>query len=263
MYKFDEAIACEAVSDTHWRASIPEGWRIGAVPNGGLVLAMAGNVLRQALPHADPLTVHILFVAPTILGPVDCEVIPLREGGSTTHAQLLLRQEGEVRAAVSASYTDLGRLDGESWSPVERPTIDACEAVPATREHGIELRSSVDMHYVTGGEVFRRQEPDGSGCFNGWLKFADGRPTDLMSLLLFADAMAPPVFTVFGPLHWVPTVDLSVQLRAHPAPGPVQVRFRSRYMTDGLVEEDGEIWDSEGRLVAVSRGCSKVRVKPR
>jgi hypothetical protein len=109
--------------------------------------------------------------------------------------------------------------------------------------------------------VFRRGEPDRSGVFEGWLRLADGSDGGVLGLLLFADCMSPPVFTVFGPLQWVPTLELSVQLRAKPVPGPVQARFRSRYMSRGVVEEDGELWDVAGNLVALSRQTSKVRVR--
>ena len=187
----------------------------------------------------------------------------MRTGGSTSHAALSMRQGGELKAHVTASYTDLAKLKGENWSSSLRADIASAEKVPPIGEHGIELRQNVNQHYVSGGEVFKRGEPDGSGCFNGWLSLVDGSDPGVLGLLLFADGMAPPVFTVYGALQWVPTLELSVQLRAHPAPGPVQVRFRSRYMSHGIVEEDGELWDSTGQLVALSRQTSKVRVRRR
>ena len=260
MMDFDRDTGVERLAADHWRGEISPGWRIGSVPNGGYVLAIAGRVLSQALDHPDPLTLHILYTAPTQLGPIDCKIEPLRVGGNTSHAAVTMRQEGEVKAHVTASYTNLGKLQGENWQASARPLITPVEDCAPIREHGVELRQRVNQRYVSGGEVFRRGDPDGSGCFNGWLEFVDGRDPDLLSLLLFADAMAPPVFTLFGALHWVPTLELSVSVRAHPSPGPLQVRFRSRYMTNGVVEEDGELWDNSGQLVALSRQTSKVRV---
>lgn len=259
--KFIEATAVERVTDTLWRGTIVPGWRIGEVPNGGYVLTIAGRVLAQALPHPDPLTMHILYTAPTVIGAVECEVSLLRSGGSISHATLAMYQGGVLKAQVTAAYTHLQRLHGENWSSAKRPQLGDIADFPATAEHGIELRQCVAMHYATGGDVFKRGEPDGSGCFNGWVQLQDGSDPGVLGLLLFADAMAPPVFTVYGALQWVPTLDLSVQVRAHPAPGPLQVRFRSRYMTSGIVEEDGELWDSSGALVALSRQTSKVRVR--
>ena len=32
-----------------------------------------------------------------------------------------------------------------------------------------------------------------------------------------------------------------------------RVKFVSRFVFDGLLETDGEVWDSEGKLVAQSR----------
>ena len=258
---FDRATAAEQVEEGRWHAEIHPGWRIGEVPNGGYVLAIAGRVLAQALPHPDPLTIHILYTAPTTLGSVDCRVECLRSGGSTSHATLAMQQEGKLKAQVTACYCDLDALQGESWSSVERPEIPPIEEIPALGVHGIELRESLNQHYSRGREVFRRGEPDQSGVFEGWLRLADGGDGGVLGLLLFADGMAPPVFTVYGPLQWVPTLELSVQLRAKPAPGPIQVRFRSRYLSRGIVEEDGELWDARGNLVALSRQTSKVRIR--
>ena len=58
------------------------------------------------------------------------------------------------------------------------------------------------------------------------------------------------------PMAWVPTVELTVHVRGVPAPGPLRVAFRSRFIHDGLLDEEGELWDSAGALVAQSRQLS-------
>ena len=84
------------------------------------------------------------------------------------------------------------------------------------------------------------------------------RPTaqrfDAFGLLQAADAFAPVCFNrIEVPLAWAPTLELTVHVRGVPAPGPLRCRFRNSFMQNGLFEEDGEIWDSQGALVAQSR----------
>jgi hypothetical protein len=86
----------------------------------------------------------------------------------------------------------------------------------------------------------------------GWIRFRDGTEPSVLSLLLLVDAFPP---TLIGGLEvgWVPTVELTVHVRARPVPGGLVGTFRTRFLIDGLLEEDGEMWDSEGRLVALTR----------
>jgi hypothetical protein len=49
------------------------------------------------------------------------------------------------------------------------------------------------------------------------------------------------------------TVELTVHVRGRPAPGWLACRVTTRFVIDGSHEEDFEIWDSAGRLVAQSR----------
>ncbi len=92
----------------------------------------------------------------------------------------------------------------------------------------------------------------------GWVRFADGREPDPGSLVVAADAFPPTVLNLMQ-TPWVPTIELTVHVRARPAPGWLQCAFRTRYLIDGDLEEDGELWDSSGRLVALSRQLARVR----
>ncbi len=259
MSQFAKDTAIERVGENHFRGELREGWRIGAVPNGGYVLAVAGRALRAVLPHQDPLSVSAFYLAPTLLGPIDCQVELLGGGRGTSFAEVRMVQEGQLRVKVTAAYTDLDRLSGESWSGVERPQYPAWEDCEPSGNK-VEFSQRVELRLVSGGEVFTERTLSGRGEFCGWVQHRDGSDPDVISLLMFADSVPPPIYTVLGPVGWVPTVELTVQVRAHPAPGPLQVRLSTRHLTRGVAEEDGEYWDSAGQLVAISRQTAKVRI---
>ena len=88
----------------------------------------------------------------------------------------------------------------------------------------------------------------------------DGTPA-LADAPIFLDASIPPVLgaIVSG---WVPTINWRVDFKAHPreGSGPLRFRFGTRRVTGGFLEEDGELWDGEGRLVAVSRQLAMLGV---
>jgi hypothetical protein len=80
----------------------------------------------------------------------------------------------------------------------------------------------------------------------------DPREPDPLLLLLAVDAL-PPVTFDLGLPGWAPTLELTAHVRASPAPGWLRVRHATRNLAGGLLEEDAEVWDAAGRLVAQSR----------
>ena len=105
---------------------------------------------------------------------------------------------------------------------------------------------------------YRDGVPTGRAEIRGWFTFSDAPPADqridVFGLLQAVDAFAPVCFNLPGiPVGWAPTLELTVHVRGVPGPGPLRCRFSNRFVQDGLFEEDGEVWDSSGRLVAQSR----------
>jgi hypothetical protein len=121
MSQFARDTAVVQLGENRWRGEVKKGWRVGAVPNGGYVLAVAGRVVSEALPHRDTLSVNAFYLAPTVLGEIECRVELLRAGRNTTHASLKMFQEGELKVQVTAAYCDLSALSGETWSAKPRP----------------------------------------------------------------------------------------------------------------------------------------------
>jgi acyl-CoA thioesterase len=93
----------------------------------------------------------------------------------------------------------------------------------------------------------------------GWIRFEDDRPFDIPSILLIADSFPPPVLATEGWTAWVPTIELSVNVRRVPDSKWIKCFQKTRFITCGLLENDGEIWDEEGNLVAISRQIALFR----
>jgi hypothetical protein len=113
-----------------------------------------------------------------------------------------------------------------------------------------------DMRFDPAHVGWAVGEPSGNGVLQAWFRLNDGREPDPLSLLLTVDAL-PPVTMDFGMLGWAPTLELTAHVRAHPAPGWLKVRHATRNMAGGMFEEDCEVWDSAGRLVAQSRQLAR------
>jgi acyl-CoA thioesterase len=91
----------------------------------------------------------------------------------------------------------------------------------------------------------------GHPSLSGWIRFRDEDTVTTRMLLAVADGF-PPTLMSRIPIGWLPTVELTVHVLAPPAPGEPWLRaeLRTRTTAGGLVEEDGELWDATGRLVA-------------
>ena len=99
----------------------------------------------------------------------------------------------------------------------------------------------------------------GKSEFKGWIAFKEDRSFDLTAITLAADAFPPPVLASQGLIAWVPTLEFSVNMRNLPQSSWLKCIFRTRFISCGLLEEDGELWDENNELVAISRQIAQFR----
>ncbi len=265
-FEFDTDTAVERVGDGRYRAVVTDRWGVvGGAPNGGYLVALAARALAAALERPDPLTITAHFLTPPEPGPAELTVETLRRGGTTSTGALRLVEAGEPRLAVLASFGDLSRDSSVAYDaapPPDLPPLDACvraDAGPLGDEVTIMQRLDARVHPDTVGWVWG--QPGGTPQAGGWLRLADGREPDTAMLPLAVDAWAPTPLEL-GVLGWVPTIELTVHVRARPAPGWLRCWVRTRLVAGGFVEEDCDVWDARGRLVAMSRQLSRVRGLP-
>ena len=255
-------LAADAAAGTRaFAGQVDPAWNIGANPNGGYLLALAGQALRQAAPEQpDALSITAHYLRPGLAGQAcRIETQRLRSGRTASTLRATLAQDGAPRLELLAA---MGRLDAGAapvlaLPPPELPPPEAC-VVRSASAQGVALpildRLDVRLHPAEA-------QPGAAGRarISGWIRFADGRAPDALACLLMADAFPPAVFGLLGLVGWVPTLELTVHLRCPPAPGWLRGQFWSQDLSDGRVIEDGALWDAEGRLVAQSRQLALVR----
>jgi acyl-CoA thioesterase len=265
--RFEHDTAVEHLGDGRYRATVDEGWAVidGAAPNGGYLLAMAARAMRAGISHPDPVTITAHFLAPPDPGDVDIEVEVVRSGRRHSTVAASLRQEGREMVRLLGAFGDLSRADGLTRvdrRPPAMPAIETCErATEQTAERAAARGKNpppvllrFDHRTPPGMMGWAEGMPTGRGEMGGWIRWADDAEMDTLGLLVVSDAYPPAVFNSGeGSPGWVPTIELTVQVRKRPAPGWLATRFTTEAMTAGYLEEDGEVWDADGDLVVLSR----------
>lgn len=253
-------------------AEFSRGWTIGLGVNGGYLLALADRALGSVLPHRDPLSVSGYYLTPSVPGPAVVRTEIVRAGSSLSTGQASLYQTDEYgneveRLRVVAHHGDLDALPGEvrtAAAPPPMPPADRCVGSGLAPEGALGpaalsgMLERLDLRLDPATVGWALGEPSGKGEMRAWFSLADGREPDPLSLLLATDVLPPTVFDL-GLRGWVPTLELTVHVRARPVPGPLRVSVVTRNLAGGHLEEDAEVWDGSGRLVAQSRQLARVR----
>lgn len=271
-FEFDAATTVTARADgVTFEGQVDAGWTVGDKPNGGYLLAMIGRACAGALAaadsgHRDPLAATAHYLRAPGIGSVQvvCEILRVGRGASQVRATL--RQHDT--ACVDATFT-IGTLDSDPAPPywtarelIEVAPYDTCLRLPAAREGApfvVPIMDRSDLRLDPAVLGFSRGEPSGEANLRGWISFADGRPADPLSLLFFCDALPPATFELVAS-GWVPTLSLTVYLRARPGPGPLRISQSAHSIDGGRVDETCEIWDSTGRLVAQATQLAGIRI---
>ncbi len=255
----------EAGTKLHYTGEIHDGWDIGGNANGGYLMAIAGRAMADAVQR-PPLTLTGHYLRPAPAGPCRIDVEVVRSGRRLATVRATLSVEAQPVLALLGTFGEQRRDDGDSYlhrGPVELVPYADCVSMPSPDE-GISpaLNGRLANRLQPGDDGFRLGQPNGEPVMRGYFALADDEPIDAFGLLLGADAFPPPIFNWVTEVAWVPTVELTVHIRGVPVPGPLAVEFRSRWIRDGLVDEDGELWDASGRLVAQSRQLSLAPRRP-
>jgi hypothetical protein len=289
MTVFDEATAVslrsdglyDAAADPRFALIAPGGAATPAV-NGGALMATVLRAVLDCSPHPHPVATSANFLRVPQLAAAEVQVSWLKQGKTASIARATLVQDGQaildttittgtLRAWPAAARPDAASTGSDSASSQlldwtgERPRIaDIADCldlgswpgtVAADGTAGFAAHVEVLLDPACTG--WRQHEPSGVPEMHGYVRLREDRDPDALMLALAVDALPPVVFGL-GATGWAPTVELTWHMRGVPVPGALQVAARSRHVSGGWFDEEAEVWDAAGRLVAQSRQLARV-----
>jgi hypothetical protein len=285
MTVFDDATAVRRVADGLYETTPDQRFAVvtagGTAPpavNGGALIAAVLRAVLDTAPNPHPVAVTTNFLRVAQIAPAQVRVTWLKQGktASTARASLIQDDETILDMTVTTGTVPVSGAppaDGDAvppdsaslrWTgpPPDFPPMEECVdlgpwrgSVSADGAEGYAMQVSMLLDPATTG--WQRRAPSGLPEMRGYFRLREDRPPDAYTLALAVDGLPPVVFGL-GARGWAPTVELTFYMRAVPVPGPLRVAARSRNVGGGWFDEEAEVWDLAGSLVAQSRQLARV-----
>lgn len=268
MTKFDEATQAIRVDDTTYDVCLDAGYSLGAAINGGYLMAVMLRAVVDASPHDHPVATSVQFLRVPKVGPATVRLEQIKSGRTATVTRATMVQDGTpfvagfVTTATLRPYDPDAKPSAEELSyqaaPPPMPPIERCRALPAPRpESNMALNAQMELLFDPPTIGWLTGEPTGRPESRAYFRMAEPQDPDPFVLALAVDALPPVVFSA-GARGWAPTVELTWYLRALPAPGWLTVTGSGELIAEGWFDENVEVRDSAGRLVAQSHQLARL-----
>jgi acyl-coenzyme A thioesterase PaaI-like protein len=276
---FERSTAVRPLGEGRFAADVDTDWSAPTGPNGGylaavLVRALGAGVDPSGERRLRSLTCHYLRSAAA--GPLELEVRTLRAGRRTVTASVTGRQGDRDVLTALAVLAAPHLPTAATWGPVPpavapAPAMDAGHAAVGEyrRDGGRWLAAPPGMPPIVhqlwmapqlGGFPFsgRTLDPGEAVETGGWIASPEQQRIDAAYVAQLTDFWWPPAFEVLRAPAAVPTIDLTIHLRADLPPAgldaqPVLGHYRSTAAAEGFVEEDAALYLADGTLLAQSR----------
>jgi len=256
---FDRATHVADTGDGRYAAALAPQWN-GPFdrPNGGFIAAILLRAAQAELARPDlpPRILNVQYLRPANPEPATLHVQILRVGGRNATVQVSLHQREKL--AVTALITFSGPRPHTltiTEPPPDAPRPDlVAEIDPDDLDGASPALRRLRMRPCFGAPILGGSADAITGRWFSLRDENEDRAYDAARLVALCDLWWPAVFSAARQFVGVPTLDLTVHLRATtPVPGPILGRFQTSTITEGHFDETGQLWSTTGQLLAESR----------
>jgi acyl-coenzyme A thioesterase PaaI-like protein len=260
-----DAAAVDRLGPGRYAVDISDHYTVVGHPNGGYLQCLLANAALAAAsddgsPHVHAIAITTNFVTAPNVGVAEVRTSVRRVGRSVSFVHVELVQDGAV---TSESLVTLGTFADDAvvrYLHAEAPELAPLEqCVARTVVEEIKLMSVVDFRLDPTAAKWLEGERSDLAEVKGWLRLNDGAGAwDAWSLLFASDGLPPATFPL-GSSGWVPTLQLTSYVHQIPMGEWLRARQWCVVITDSIVEERCELFDSRNELVATSSQLAMVR----
>jgi acyl-CoA thioesterase len=258
---FDADTSVTQLDEHRYGTTLLDTWNIVAGPNGGYLAALIARSMTNSVDEPErglrSITVH--YLARPEFDDVEIAVDIIRSGRSLSTVQATMTQ-GERLICSSIAAFSVPWESKETWSlPLSAHAHDESIVGDGPRppvHQNWSGRPIVDAPFFSG---------EGSSRVAQWIRAVKPRPLDAIELVAIADAIPPAGFPRMTQRAAMPTVDLTVHIRASlplvdpPEDDRVYAECNTHHVADGFADDDCQIWSADGRLLAQSRQLAITR----
>jgi Thioesterase-like superfamily len=263
-------ICYQALPDPRFAVAVPGAAAPPAV-NGGVLVATVLRAVLDTSPHPYPVATSAHFLRVAAVAPARVEVAWLKQGGTAATARAALVQDAgpvlDVTVTTGALPADPAGDGQLNWTgePPRLPPVEDCVSLgpwpAAGPDPATGYAAHVELLFDPATVGWRRGEPAGTPEMRAYFRLREHRDPDAYLLAVAADGLPPAVFGL-GATGWSPTVEYTWHMRGVPGPGTLRVATRCRHVSGGWFDEEAEVWDAAGRLVAQSRQLARLGRAP-
>ncbi|MDA9340988.1 thioesterase family protein [Gammaproteobacteria bacterium] len=266
--QFQHALNLTKVSESVFSFTPDPKYFVGNTPHGGYLMALMNKALASVMPHPSAINSNVYYLDRTDPAEAEIHIEILRTSRGSSMGQARLIQNGKTTCLFSGLYSDFKYMKGHSGLGTPLPAIkDSLDEAqfkrmnydtlkPGSTPSFIQqLELSVHPHHAWWDSALPVGEAE-ARC-SAYLELIGG-PANELVLSYLSDILPPVVQNKYGSLGWVPTLTLTTNIRQLPTTNKLFIDGHAKDISNGYFEQDCNIWDLNGNLVATSRQLAKI-----
>ena len=266
--RFQEAIQLENLEDNKFIVNPDTNYFVGNTPHGGYLMAVMHKALTSILPHSTAISSSVQYLDRIDAKTFELEVETFKTSRGSSSGIVKLKQDNKICTTFTGTCSDFEFMKG--YDGLQKP-------LPNIFNEG-DKKDYIKMNYdkISKGftPAFIQQleclihpnhawwnrdsnDQNNEARCSAFLEMQGGIP-DQFCLSFYSDILPPVVSNKYGPLGWIPTITLTTHIRQLPSTSELYADFKATDINKGYFEQDCNIWDLNGNLVASSRQLTRI-----